>query len=316
VIQYVGNLAWHQSAQTHINNFSLNTPMQVRKSGGNVKTDDGTATGNPLPTSGQGHVASNSESYRTYAGYDNITEQQNTTTGTYNGFQTGVRIQNKWGLSGEVDYTWSHEIDIQTYDNTCCLSNPWYIKYDKGSGFLDRRHIVSANYMYKLPFFAKSTGLVHSLAGGWELAGTFTDETGVPTASQLGSTDTVGLGGGYSNRLSATSKMKYPKKYDAWFDKSILTAPKAAWDGGQNQGFGNAGKDLVVGPGRVNFSTSLYKTFALTERAHFELRIESFNTFNHTQFNNIDVKDSDSTFGHVTSTWDPRTLELGGKFVF
>ncbi len=84
-------------------------------------------------------------------------------------------------------------------------------------------------------------------------------------------------------------------------------------------GFGNAGKDAVVGPGRVNFTTSLYKSFAITERAHFELRFESFNTFNHTQFNNLNAggpSGDNGSFGQVTSTWDPRTLELGGKFVF
>ena len=92
-----------------------------------------------------------------------------------------------------------------------------------------------------------------------------------------------------------------------------------AWNGGQNQGFGSAGKDAVVGPGRVNFTTSLYKSFSITERAHFELRFESFNTFNHTQFNNLNVggpTGSNANFGQVTNTWDPRSLELGGKFVF
>jgi hypothetical protein len=316
VVQYVGNLAWHQNDHTHINNFPLNTPMGVRSAGGNVKTADGTATGTPLPTSGQGHIAGIAASFNTYAGYGGITQQENTTNGTYNGFQTGLRVQNRWGLSGEVDYTWSHEIDIQTYDNNCCISNPWYTKYDKGSGFLDRRNILSVNYMYKLPFFAKSNALVHSIAGGWELAGTMVDESGVPTASQYGGNDTIGLGGGYSNRMSATGKMKYPKKLTQWFDTTVLTTPTAAWQGGANQGFGNSGKDAVVGPGRVDFSTSLYKNFAVTERAHFELRIESFNTFNHTQFNNIDVKNTDGNYGQVTNVWDPRTLELGGKFVF
>jgi hypothetical protein len=176
--------------------------------------------------------------------------------------------------------------------------------------------MLSANYIYELPLFRKTNGLIHSLAGGWEIAGTIIDESGVPTASQYGGNDTIGLGGGYQNRLNATSKMHYPKKVGEWFDKSILTVPLAAWAGGPNQGFGDAGKDAVVGPGRVNFSTSLYKSFAVTERAHFELRFESFNTFNHTQFNAIDVKNTDGNFGQVTNTWDPRTLELGGKFVF
>ena len=316
VVQYVGNMAWHQYDQNHVDNFSLNTPMGVRSAGGNVTTVDGTATGALLPTSGQGQVANNSNSFRVYPGYSGITQQETTTNGTYNGFQTGLRIQNRWGLSGELDYTYSHEIDIQTYDNTCCLSNPWYAKYDKGSGFLDRRNIFGGNYIYNLPFFTKSSGLVKSIAGGWELAGTFADTSGVPLANQYGGNDTIGLGGGYQNRMNATGKMKYTKKVNAWFDTSMLTVPTAAWDGGQNQGFGNSGKDAVVGPGAVNFTTSLYKSFAMTERAHFELRFESFNTFNHTRFNNVDVKNTDGNFGQVTNTQDPRTLELGGKFVF
>jgi hypothetical protein len=316
VVQYVGNLAWHQNDQRHVDNFSLDTPLGVRAAGGNVTTVDGTKTGTPLPTSGQGPVANNANSYRVFAGYSGITQQEMTTNGTYEGFQTGLRVQNRWGLSGELDYTWSHEIDIQTYDNSCCVSNPYYTKYDKGSGFLDRRNMLGANYIYQLPIFNKTNGLVHTIAGGWEIAGTIIDQSGVPTANQYGGNDTIGLGGGYSNRMNASGKMTYPKKVGQWFNTSILSVPVAAWDGGPNQGFGDSGKDAVVGPGRVNFTTSLYKSFAMTERAHFELRFESFNTFNHTQYNAIDDKNTDGAYGQITSTSDPRTLELGGKFVF
>jgi len=78
----------------------------------------------------------------------------------------------------------------------------------------------------------------------------------------------------------------------------------------------------------VNFTTSLYKSFSVTERAHFELRFESFNTFNHAEGNGINTGyapqngafstkfNSGNTFGQITSAWDARVLELGGKFVF
>jgi hypothetical protein len=117
-------------------------------------------------------------------------------------------------------------------------------------------------------------------------------------------------------------RVHYTKRYNPaagqnqWFDTSQFSAPTPAWLGGPNQGFGSSGKDAIVGPGRVNFSTSLYKSFAMTERAHVELRFESFNTFNHFQGNGVDVKLGDSQFGQITSVWDPRVLELGGKFVF
>jgi hypothetical protein len=72
----------------------------------------------------------------------------------------------------------------------------------------------------------------------------------------------------------------------------------------------------VVGPGRTNFTTALYKSFAFGERAHFEARFDSFNTFNHTQFNAINTNVSQSNFGFTTGTQDPREFEVGGKFVF
>ena len=77
------------------------------------------------------------------------------------------------------------------------------------------------------------------------------------------------------------------------------------------------GKDAVVGAGRTNFSTAVYKSFALGEAAHVEFRADSFNTFNHTQFNGLsDTNPQNADFGFVNSAQDPRVFEFGGKFVF
>jgi hypothetical protein len=88
---------------------------------------------------------------------------------------------------------------------------------------------------------------------------------------------------------------------------------------GPNLGFGDGRRDSFIGPGRVNFTTSLYKSFAVTERAHFEFRAESFNTFNHEQFSSVNAGYNTSTtsnYGQVTGGQAPRVLELGSKFVF
>jgi hypothetical protein len=310
VVQYVGNLAWHQNIDRNINNYPLSTDLATRCNAGDGSNNyHGDAC----------HNLANGNIYRTFQGYSGINQQENTTNGNYNGFQTGLRIQNKWGLSGEVDYTWSHEIDLTTYD-LGGVSNPFNLKYDKGSGALDRRQMLSINYIYKLPFFAKSAGFTKSVLGGWEIAGTAIDETGVIPANQGPglsiSYDPVGLGGGYTNRPNQSSKTKYLRTRKEWFDTSAFSAPVPVWAGGPNQGFGSARKDAIVGPGRVNFTTSLYKSFAVTERAHFELRFESFNTFNHTEYNGMNSSFGASQFGQITSAQDSRKLELGGKFVF
>jgi hypothetical protein len=118
-------------------------------------------------------------------------------------------------------------------------------------------------------------------------------------------------------------KIQYHHKVANWFSTPAndggadpQAAPTPGYLGGQNLGFGDGRRDSFIGPGRVNFTTSLYKSFDVTERAHFEFRAESFNTFNHTQFQNIGTSTGGGNYGQVTSDWAPRVLELGGKFVF
>jgi hypothetical protein len=350
VVQYVGNLAWHQNVERNINNFPVTVgDVTIPESGGGSATvpvqclagDSGNHSpfGNDSAcVPGFASFPGGSNQFRSYQGYGGINQEENSTNGNYNAFQTGLRLQNKWGLSGELDYTWSHEIDITSYDLSG-VSDPWNLKYDKGSGALDRRQMLNANYVYKLPFFSKGNDLAHSLIGGWEVAGTFIDESGlIGTVTGAGGIpgsgngyDPVGLDGGYTVRPNISGKMDYPKKWGNYFDTSKFSNVVPVWQGGGNLGFGNTGKDAVVGPGRVNFTTSLYKSFAVTERAHFELRFESFNTFNHAEGNGIGtsfnpqnatggefstVLNKGDTFGQITSAWDARVLELGGKFVF
>ena len=258
-------------------------------------------------------------------GFNQITEETNLATGTFNSAQIGLRQQSRHGLSFEVDYTYGHQIDSQIGSaDLTNVSNPFNLKYDKGSGNLDRRHILNMNYMYKLPIFAHSTGLAHRILGGWELSGTVISQTGLPWAGNnapgYGGSDTVGMGGNYTIRPDMIKNVSYPKKKVGnayqFVSGDAFKAPTAVWNGGSNLGFGNAGRDAVVGPGRLNFGTNLYKSFEITEQAHFELRAETFNTFNHTQFNAIRNNWSGGDFGQASGAQDPRTFEFGGKFVF
>jgi hypothetical protein len=327
VVQYVGNIAWHQNIRRAINTYNINTPLRVGNNpafnvAGGSPTDyllySRANAGDPNNKSGTNPGGQNipiADQLRVYDGFGGITEQENNTNGNYNGFQTGLRIQNRWGLSGEVDYTYSHEVDITSQDDAT-IDNPFNIKYNKGSGIFDRRHILSINYIYKLPIF-RQPGIAHSILGGWEVAGTAIDETGVPTTPRISlSYDPVGLGGGYTNRPNQSGKSKRLGHLKSAFDTSVFSNPLPAWAGGPNQGFGSAGKDAIPGPNRVNFTTSLYKSFAFTEKARFEFRAETFNTFNHTEPNGIGNTLGNSNFGTVTSFYDPRSVEFGGKFIF
>ncbi len=330
VVQYVGNLGWHQNVDVPQNNFPLTTSNELRS-----EWASGTL---PAATYPAGSLQLN-----TYQGYGTIVQEENTTNNTYNGFQTSLRLQNKWGLSGELDYTYSHTIDLTDQDlNTggigenlaVGIQNPWNLKYSKGNGGYDRRQIFQGNYVYSLPVFNKTNGLAHSLLGGWQVAGTFIDESGAPAPAAFGGVnDTIGLGSGgagYGSFADVVNPIHYHHKVNNWFDtyanggvgslaQDPLAPPTPGYEGGPNLGFGDGRKDTFVGPGRVDFTTSLYKNFAITERAHFEFRAESYNTFNHTEFNAINTTWTNSTggqYGTATGDWGPRVLQLGSKIVF
>jgi hypothetical protein len=324
VIQYVGNLGWHQNVDSRINTYPLNTPNSLR-----AESASGTLPSAIYPAGGN--------ELNTYPGYSSISQEENTTNNTYNGLQTSLRLQNKHSLTGELDYTYSHNIDITDTD-LATVWNPWNLKYEKGDSGYDRRQILQGNYIYGLPIFNKSNGLVHSLLGGWQLAGTFVKETGEPTSTSSnqpgfsGVNDPIGLSanGDYTNMPNLINPIHYHHRVGDWFDTYAnggvgslaadpFAPPTPGYAGGPNLGFGNARKDSVIGPGRTDFTTSLYKNFAMTERAHIEFRAESYNTFNHTELQNVNATWTNSTggqYGTATSDWGPRVLQLGSKIVF
>jgi hypothetical protein len=80
--------------------------------------------------------------------------------------------------------------------------------------------------------------------------------------------------------------------------------------------FGNAGRNSIHGPGIWNTNLAILKGIKLNETMSVELRLESFNTFNHAQFNNPNGNRNSSLFGRITTAKDPRLVQLAAKFYF
>lgn len=308
VMQYVGSLGWDQNDDRAINTLPL------------TNIDPADPTQNPyFDRKGVANGTLNANRYRIFPGFSSIQQEENQTNFNYHSLQAGVRMENWHGVTLQLAYTWSHSIDDVTNDLQS-LSNPFNPNYDRGSGALDRRNIFNANYIYNLPFFEHSSNAIErTFLSGWVFSGITVAQSGVPQRVAYTGNDTLGLGGGTSNRSNQVATVSYPKHRTAWFSTSSFADPLAPWNGGGNQGFGNSGKDAVVLPGLFNFNLSLFKNIPISPNEggpKLELRFETFNTFNHTQFNNVDGNSGDGNFGQVTSTYDPRTLQLGAKFQF
>ncbi|HEY6448758.1 MAG TPA: carboxypeptidase regulatory-like domain-containing protein [Acidobacteriaceae bacterium] len=294
-VQYVGSNGWNQSDTLAINTLPLS----------DVTDREAVVT-----------TGANANLYRQFPGFAGINEDQAATHFEYNSLQTALRVENKHGWTAQFAYTWAHQIDYGTDDLTS-VSDPFDLRYDRGPGGYDRRNIFSANYVYNMPFFKSGSRLERTVLGSWTFSGVTTAESGLPQNVTYG-TDTLGLGGGTTNRPDVVGTIRGPKTRAAWFNKQAFAPPLAPWAGGTNNGFGTAGRNDVLGPGLFNWNMSLFKSFPLTENegTRLELRVESYNTFNHTQFNGLDLGYTDGNFGQVTSANDPRVLQFGGKFLF
>jgi hypothetical protein len=292
-IAYAGTKAYHQEDSGDINTVPLNDPNRLAICGGNC---------------GYNGPAYNANLDRNFPGWASISNAVNVSTTTYNSLQAALFITTKRGLNITAAYTWAHAINFGE-----SLDNPYDIAYDKGNSDLDRRQVLKLSYYYSLPFFKSSNNLLaRTTLGGWQISGITTMQTGSPVSASLGY-DNTGLGGNETSRADQIGPVKYPKTAAHWVDYSSFAAPAPLV-------FGNSARNLIYGPGLFNWDMALYKSFQLKrERGpRFELRGETFNIFNHAEFNSINSNFSNGPqqFGAATSVYQPRLIQLGGSFSF
>ena len=262
-----------------------------------------------------------------YRGYRSLRASEDEANGHYDSLQADLHATVRSDLTLQVGYTYSKAIDPSGANGSGAdlqnVTNPYVgWKYDVGPSLFDRTHVAFVNFVYDLPIVRHTSNhLLKATVGGWQLSGIVTAESGPPINVTLGGTNISSIVPQSGNRPNAVA-IRYPHTVNQWFDPApFLTAAATPAPGT----WGTLGHNAIRGPGRDNWNLSVFKTFAFTERARFELRIESFNTWNHTQFrgdqngsngNGIDTNTTDSRFGQVTAAFDPRVFQLGGKIIF
>jgi hypothetical protein len=248
-----------------------------------------------------------------YLGYAGINEYFNGTNSTYNSLQVSVRTDNFHGLTLETSYTWSHALDYNDGDVPGNIAqNPYNWKLEHASAGFDRRQMLIMSYVYQLPFFAGRHGFAKAALGGWQISGISTFESGAPMDTSFGG-DPAGVGGtNYRPNVSGNPNTGSRTQAE-WFNTAVFSglAPGT---------FGDAGRNILIGPGTNNWDISLFKNFegiiGGRESTRLQFRAESYNAFNHTQFTGVNTTFNSGAFGVVTSARDARSLQLALKLYF
>jgi hypothetical protein len=169
----------------------------------------------------------------------------------------------------------------------------------------DLRYVSALTY--RLPFgrgrARPLTGVADRIAGGWVISGIAEFSTGVPrTVMDLDNSGT-GLGGQHADRVAGCDDRNAPRDRFQWFNTSCYVAPAfGTW--------GNAGQGTINDPGINNWNLSLAKAFRIREEHLIDLRVETFNTFNHTQWQGANYSRNNAAFGRVTSARPARQVQF------
>jgi hypothetical protein len=242
----------------------------------------------------------------------------------YHSLQVYVQRRFTGASQANLSYTWSHNLtDNQTSSNSASPQDSYNIHNDYGPATLDRRHVITGNYIYELPFFRKQEGFVGKTLGGWQASGIITHYTGLPFTITTSSYDPAGLGfinsiptGGRPNLL-CDPNANAPHTVTQWFNTQCFTLnPPTTTTTGIANVPGTSPRGVVIGPPTTRVDFTMSKNIRFGESKRVQLRAESFNILNHTNFRALSTNVTSATFGQVTSFRDPRVIQLGVKFEF
>jgi Carboxypeptidase regulatory-like domain len=258
----------------------------------------------------------------------------------YNSLQVVLNRRFSEGLQVLAAYTWSRYFDESSnYENTASNGpgiNPFNARdmYGPSANDAPQRFVVS--YTYTLPIF-KLTHRWKRLSDDWNLSGIYTLQHGFPIAvTDLFDAPSLTCGTEFAlayyqcpDRASRTSVPFGPQNPrgigNLWFNPAAFTVPAVG------TGYGDANRNPLYGPGINYGDLALEKNIHIDESRYFQVRLETFDTFNHANFANPNnatflpsgVEDISSPgFGEIFSTraistnGDGRVLQLGAKFYF
>ncbi len=226
---------------------------------------------------------------------------------TYHAMTVILRQQFFHGATGLFSYTWSKTLDVTTDSNGGGSPlDPYNWKLDYGLSNWDVPHRFVGSFTYELPWLRRNL-----LIGGWQANGIVTLQSGYPfNVTVPGDPANTGLGNQRPNLVHSATANCGDGHLTNCIDASAFALPTPYT-------YGNAGRNILRGPGLVNVDFSLFKNFHVTERFNLQVRGEAFNLTNTPGFSNPNSTFNTSSFGSITSTANNnRQVQLGAKILF
>ncbi len=288
---------------------------------------------------GPGATAQNADARRAYANcrpdgscdFTHVALLSYITNSTYHAAQLSLSKRYAAGLAFNTSYWFSKTLDYLSSINmggaaarplsgeNDMAQNPFDLRAEHGPSLFDAKHRFVASGTWELPFGNDLRGLARTFLQGWQTNGIVTISSGTPftvydsaNVSMQGSHPPVS--GFFASRPDVlTNPNDGTHTVEQWVSRSAFRRLNPQTEAGR---FGNAGRNIVRGPGLANFDVSVFKSFRWTEARQLQFRVECFNVANHANFG-IPVTDlASANFGRILDAGSPRLLQFGLKFLF
>jgi Carboxypeptidase regulatory-like domain len=285
---------------------------------------------------------------RPYRGYTAINTVETIFNSNYNSLQ--VKFTKRFSGKSLIDanYTWSRGLTNAQTDYSSAPQNIYNLAAEYGPTSYNRNDILTLDAIWELPWMRDQQTMLGHILGGWELSGIYAVDSGLPLTATMSGGGTISYGpsgstltstyngqtnGGVANdaaglgiAIPASVASLRPnmvlnpnngygqvalKTRLHWFNQTAFVAPSAA-----SYQVGNEKRGVVDGPGFNRVDVGIFRNFRIYRDVNFQLRGEAFNVLNHTNWGNPGTTATASTFGVITTTRDPRILQVAGKINF
>ena len=290
-------IAYAASKGTHLGRFrQFNTPAHVE-------------TGENL-----GPRPGDLQSLRTFPELGPIVQRQHIANSAYNSLQVKVEKSLSTRLSLLSSFVWSKSLDdadtiIPGLFDSVGAQDERNLRLERGLSFANPGRRISAGYVYRLP----DTRMAGPLLRGWSLSGTVTLQDGTPLNPFYFALDFANSGTPNRPNIVPGQSIALPRSVrdaNQFFNTAAFSAPAPFT-------FGDAGRDILPGPGNNIFDFALQRRFRLREAQSIQFRAETFNTFNHPNWGIPGPNpDFGPFFGKIFTSGDPRRMQFALRYDF
>ena len=225
-------------------------------------------TANPATTGFTSSTEGRLNVLRPYVGYNAINVVESGFNSNYHSLQVALQKRFQHDSLFNLYYTWSHNMTNNQSDRSTAPQNSYDIPAEYGPTQFDKRHILTMDIVYNIPWQIEQRGFVGHILGGWGISGLITYSSGSPLTATTSGVDPAGLGflgpsaAGGRPDASGNPNTFATHNVGQFFDTSVFSkVPNGTILPG------NSGRGQILGPGIERWDAAFLKNFKLPGRA-------------------------------------------------